>query len=86
MQDLPSDGAHGNSEGVNAANQFAIALKPFAVLMLLIQNSYSLSDSCVRILLINMLMAMLIKIVGLSFRVSSSDVQSFLDIFPMTEH
>ena len=75
---------HDISEGEYAKNEFALALKPFAVLLLLIKNTYSLSDSCIRVLLL--LLTMLIKIVGLSFRVSSSDMQPFLDIFPTTEH
>ena len=71
-------------EDTSTPSQYALLLNPFAVLVLMIKNAYSLSDSCLQMLLLTM--AMLIKIVGVAFMVNSSDLQSFLDVFPMTEH
>ena len=52
-------------EDTSTPSQYALLLNPFAVLVLMIKNAYSLSDSCLQMLLLTM--AMLIKIVGVAF-------------------
>lgn len=68
----------------STSSQYAPLLKSFALLLLMIKNTYPLSDSCLQLLLLTV--AMLIRIVGVAFMVNSSDLQSFLDVFPKTEH
>ena len=85
IEDFSTAGGHDDRrEHTSTSSQYALLLKPFALLLLMIKNAYSLSDSCLKMLLLTM--AMLIKIVGVAFMIKSSDLQLFLDIFPMTEH
>lgn len=56
----------------------------FAVLLLTLKRVYSLSESCVKALLL--LMAVLIRIVGTAFGAKNDDIKSFLAIFPTSEY
>ena len=54
-QGMPSQKEHVDAQdGTSATSQFALALKPFAVLVLTIKNAHSLSDSTLKVLLLTM--------------------------------
>ena len=80
----PNQEEHVDAQDGTSASQFALALKPFAVLVLMIKNTYSLSDSTLKLLLLTMVM--LIRIVGVAFKIDNSNIQAFVEVFPTTEY
>lgn len=90
LQQVPVPGVVGTDSHTDAqastgsTSQFTHLLKPFAVLLLLVKSTYSLSDSCMCVLLLAIVM--LIRIVGVAFKVKSSDIDAFLDVFPTNEY
>lgn len=81
---IPNQEEHVDAQDGTSASQFALALKPFAVLVLMIKNTYSLSDSTLKLLLLTMVM--LIRIVGVAFKIDNSNIQAFVEVFPTTEY
>ena len=60
------------------------SLTHVAVLLLTLKTVYSLSESCVKALLL--LMVVLIKVVGTAFGAKNADIKLFLAVFPTSEH
>ena len=77
--------ATGNSSAASeGSRKVQSSVTHLAVLLLTLKRVYSLSESCVKALLL--LMVVLIKIVGTVFGAKNADVDSFLAIFPTSEH
>ena len=77
--------ATGNSSAASeGSRKVQSSVTHLAVLLLTLKRVYSLSESCVKALLL--LMVVLIKIVGTAFGAKNADVDSFLAIFPTSEH
>ena len=60
------------------------SLLNFAVLLLTMKKVQSLSESCIKAFLL--FMVILIKILGTAFRADNALIESFLAIFPTSEH
>ena len=66
-------------ESSSAASDFQSLLTNFAVLLLTMKRAYSLSETCVKAILL--LKVVLIRILGTAFKANHADLQSFLTAF-----
>ena len=62
---------------------FLSLLVNFAVFLLTMKRVYSLSEACLKSILL--LSVILVKIFGTAFKVDPTDLQTFLDVFPKSE-
>ena len=77
--------ATGNSSATSEGSQkVQSSLTHVAALLLTLKTVYSLSESCVKALLL--LMVVLVKVVGTAFGAKNADIKLFLAVFPTSEH
>ena len=79
-----ADASEPLAESSSAASDFRSSLANFAVLLLTLKRVYSLSEACIKAILL--LMVVLIKILATTFKANHADLQSFLTAFPTTEY
>ena len=87
QQDSPEPGLRSSEllslEG-NSDESSKSMLRDFAILFLTSKRAHNLSESCVKSILL--LIVLVIKIVGSVFKASPDDIQGFLAVFPTSEY
>jgi len=71
-------------EGSSATSDFRSLLTNFAVLLLTMKRHYSLSEACIKAILLHM--DVLLRILSTTLKANCADLRSFLTAFPTIEY